>query len=219
MTEQTGFPPDPAQNKAEWFQANPGAQPVSAQQAQAATDPGAQEGVPSAVPDGAKMVADGAHAGLPHEATMDAEMAALRKLVESMGADLARITAERQGERNAAIAAMGEPILLRYAKAVQGGLHTAVAMHPAAAEHLAPAVATADKLVDAASDAISSGANDLGAVATLAQRIDRFITRTHPREVPGLARNMDLSTVAHHLEYLIEEGQRLVPGALALTGA
>lgn len=219
MTETTGFPPDPARNRAAWLADNPGAQPVSAQQAQAATDPGTQEGVPSSVPTGEAMAAAGAHAGLPHEQVMDDEMAKLRKLVESMGSDLARIQAERQQERQAAISALGEPILLRYAKAVQGGLHTAVAMHPAAAEHLAPAVANADKLVDAASDAISSGANDLGAVATLAQRLDRFITRTHPREVPGLASNLDLSTIAHHLEYLIEEGARLVPGALALAGA
>ncbi len=219
MTETTGFPSDPERNRQEWFAANPGAAPVSAERAAAATDPGTGEAVPSAVPTGEAMAAAGAHAGLPHEATMDAEMAALRKLVESMGSDLARIQAERQGERQAAISALGEPILLRYAKAVQGGLHTAVAMHPAAAEHLAPALGDADKLVDAASDAISTGANDLGAVATLASRIDRFLTRKHPREVPGLARNMDLSTVAHHLEYLIEEGQRLVPGVLALTGA
>jgi len=219
MTETTGFPPDPERNKQEWFAANPGAAPVSPQQAQAATDPGTQESVPSSVPTGEAMAAAGAHAGLPHEDTMNAEMEALRKMVESMGSDLARIQAERQQERQAAISALGEPILLRYAKAVQGGLHTAVAMHPAAAEHLAPAVANADKLVDAASDAISTGANDLGTVATLASRIDRFITRTHPREVPGLARNLDLSTVAHHLEYLIEEGARLVPGALALAGA
>lgn len=219
MTETTGFPPDPERNKAEWFAANPGAQPVSAQQAHAATEPGAGEGVPSSVPTGEAMAAAGAQAGLPHEDVMNAEMERLRKIVESMGADLARIQSERQGERNAAIAAMGEPLLVRYAKAVQGGLHTAVAMHPAGAEHLAPVVADADKLVETATDAISSGANDLGAVATLAARIDRFLTRTHPRQVPGLAANMDLSTVAHHLEHLIEEGQRLVPGALALAGA
>jgi hypothetical protein len=219
MTETTGFPPDPEANRAAWLAANPGAAPVSPHEAAAATDPGTRESVPSAVPTGEAMAAAGAHAGLPHEATMDAEMAALRKMVESMGADLARITAERSQERQAAISALGEPILLRYAKAVQGGLHTAAVMHPAAAEHLAHVIADSDKLVDAASDAISTGANDLGAVATLASRIDRFITRKHPREVPGLARNMDLSTVAHHLEYLIEEGARLVPGALALTGA
>lgn len=220
MTETTGFPPpDPERNRAAWLAANPGAQPVSAQQAQAATEPGAQEGVPSSVPTGEAMAAAGAHAGLPHEKVMDDEMAALRKLVESMGADLARITAERQQERQAAISAMGEPILVRYAKAVQGHLHTLVAMHPAAAEHLAPVVADSDKLVDATSEAISNGANDLGAVGTLAARIERFLTRKHPREVPGLARNMDVSTVLHHLDYLIEEGQRLVPGALALAGA
>lgn len=219
MTETTGFPPDPAANRAEWLAAHPGAAPVNPEQAQAATDPGTGEAVPSSVPTGEAMAAAGAHAGLPHEAAMDAEMAALKRLVESMGADLARIQAERAGERQAAIAAMGEPILVRYAKAVQAHLHTAVAMHPAAAEHLAPAVADADKLVDATSEAISNGANDLGAVATLAARIDRFLTRTHPRQVPVLARNLDLSTVAHHLEYLMDEGQRLVPGALALTGA
>ena len=219
MTEQTGFVPDPAANRAQWLAEHPGAQEVSAAEAQGQTDPGTGEGVPSSVPSGEAMAAAGAHAGLPHEATMDAEMAALKKLVESMGADLARIQAERQGERQAAILALGEPILIRYAKAVQAGLHTAVAMHPAAAEHLASAVADADKLVDATGAAISDGANELGAVGTLAARLDRFLTRTHPREVPVLARNLDLSTVAHHLDYLIEEGQRLVPGAPALTGA
>ena len=219
MTETTGFPPDPAANRAQWLAEHPGAQEVSAAQAQAQTDPGTGEGVPSAVPTGEAMAAAGAHAGLPHEATMDAEMAKLKALVESMGADLARIQAERAGERQAAILALGEPLLIRYAKAVQAHLHTAVVMHPAAAEHLAPVLADADRLVDVTAAAISDGANDLGAVATLAARIERFLTRTHPREVPGLASNLDLSTVGHHLDYLVEEGQRLAPGPLAVAGA
>lgn len=220
MTEQYGFAPDPERNRAEWLAAHPGAQEASP--AQAAEQVAAQLGAaaPGAgVSDrdlGAQMAQAGASAGLPHEQVMDAEMAKLKALVESMGADLARIQSERQYERAAAIAALGEPILQRYANAVRDHLKSTVAANPHGAEHFAPVIGQAEKLSDAASRAISEGANDLGQVLTLAGGIDRFLSKGHARLAPPLLRQVDLSTVQHHLEYLIDEAGRL-SGQLALA--
>ena len=220
MTEQTGFTPDPEANRAAWLAAHPEAQ--QATPAQAAEQVAAQLG--GAAPDpgvtgdqlGQQMAAQGAQAGLPHERVMDEEMARLKAIVESMGADLARIRVERQQERAAAIAALGEPILQRYANAVRDHLKATVAANPAGAEHFAGVVGASEKLSDAASDAISRGANDLGQVLTLASSIDRFLSRGHARTAPHLLRQVDLSTVQHHLDYLVEEAGRL-SGQLALA--
>lgn len=222
MTDYPGFPPpDPAQNRAAWLAAHPEAQQASAEQAQeqVATQLGA------AAPDagvsgdqlGQQMAAAGAQAGLPHEAVMDEEMARLKALVDNMGTQLAQLQFERQQERAAAIAALGEPILQRYANAVRDHLYALRDANPGSADHFKGVIADAEKLSTASADAISRGANDLGQVANLANRVDRFISVGHARTAPHLLRQVDLSTVAHHLEYLIEEGYRLAPGNLALN--
>ena len=220
MTEQTGFTPDPEANRAAWLAAHPEAQQAS--QAQAAAQVAANLG--GSAPDpgvsgdqlGQQMAAAGAQAGLPHEQVMDDEMAKLRAAVEAMGADLARIRVERQQERAAAIAALGEPILQRYANAVRDHLKATLAANPAGAEHFAGVIGASEKLSDVAADTISKGANDLGQVLTIASQIDRFISRGHVRTAPHMLRQVDLSTVQHHLDYLVEEAGRL-SGQLALA--
>lgn len=219
MTEATGFP-TPEQNRAAWLAQHPEAQQATPDQAgaQVAAQLGAAAPDPGVSGDdlGAQMDAAGAHAGLPHEDAMNAEMARLRQMVENMGTELARITVERQQERAAAIAALGEPILQRYANAVTDHLKATVAANPGSGEHFAPIVGTAEKLSAAAADAISRGANDLGTVLSLAGQLDRFFTRGHARTAPHQLRQVDLSTVAHHLDYLLDEAARLT-GQLALV--
>lgn len=210
--------PTPEQNRAAWLAAHPGAHQVS--QAQAAGQVAAQIG--AAAPDpgvsgddlGAQMHAAGAVAGLPHEDVMNALMAQVQALSEQIG----QLQIRDQQREAAAIAALGEPILQRYANAVRDHLVAIAAANPGGAEHFKPAIDMASKLADVSSETISKGANDLGQVISLASRVDRFLARGHARTAPHMLRHLDLSTVAHHLEYLVEEAERLAPGALALIG-
>lgn len=218
MTEQTGFPqPSPEANRAQWLAAHPEAAPVSAEDAQGevasqlgAAAPGA--GV-SGEDLGAQMAAAGAKAGLPHEDVMDALMAEIKRLGEQVG----NLQERDRRREQAAIAALGEPILQRYANAVRDHLKALVAAHPGSAGHFGPTVTAAEKLATASSDAISRGANDLGQVMALAGQVDRFLTKGHHRLAPATLRQVDLSTVAHHLELMVEEASRLAPGVLALA--
>lgn len=217
MTEQTGFPPDPAANRAAWLAAHPGAQEQAPQEAAAQVaahlGAGAPAGGVTGDDLGAQMAAAGATAGLPHEAVMDELMKQIQALSEQVSTLQVR---DRQREA-AQIAALGEPILQRYANGVRDHLAALAAANPAGADHFRPIVRDAEALSQATADAISQGANDLGGVMNIAARLDRFITRGHARTAPHVIRHLDLSTVAHHLEYLIEEAHRLAPGALAIA--
>lgn len=217
MTENPGFQPDPATNRAQWLAAHPQAVQASAEQAAGEVASHLGAAAPGAGVTGEQLgqqMADaGAAAGLPHETVMDQLMAQ----VKAMGEQIHMLQARDQQREAAAIAALGEPILQRYANAVRDHLAATVAANPGSAEHFKTVLADAEKLSVASADAISRGANDLGQVASLASRIDRFLTRGHARTAPHTLRQVDLSTVAHHLEYLVEEAARLAPGMLALA--
>jgi hypothetical protein len=204
--------PDPEANRAAWFAAHPEAQPAAPAEAAAqvarqlgAADPG--PGVPDAELAG-QMAAAGVEAGLPYEDAMNALMDEVRRLSQQVETLQAR---DRQRE-SAAIAALGEPILQRYANGVRDKLAALAAANPGGADHFTQPVRAADSLVKAAADAISRGANDLGPVAAIAGQLDRFLTRGHPRTAPGHIRHLDMSAVEYDLEQVIAEMDRLAPG-------
>lgn len=211
MTQPTGIP-DPAQNRADWQAAHPGAQPVDPAQAQAeaARQLGAAAPGPGVSGEqlGQQMQQAGAHAGLPYEDQMNA----LMEQVKALGDQLTAVQERERQREAAAIAALGEPILQRYANAVRDHLKATAAANPAGADHFKTVIADAEKLSVVAADTISRGANDVGQVMALASRIDRFLSRGHARTAPGHLRQVDLSTVGHHLEYMVEEAARLAPG-------
>lgn len=222
MTETTGFPPpaggvpDPAQNKADWFAAHPEAQPVSPAQAQEQTDPGSQEGPPSAVPTGQQMVDAGAHPGLPHEDQMDAMMAEIKRLSAQLGQLQVR-DSQRQEEM---YAQLGPPKLHAYSDYIADALEGHQAANPAlGADHFAQVRNDAEDLRKAARAAVSSGGNEMGRVAYFANRIDHFLTKGHLRKAPAhIGHSVDLSAVGQALEYVLEEAERLAPGTHQLTG-
>lgn len=214
------MPPDPAQNKAEWLAAHPGAGEVGADQAAAevaahlgaaAPDPGV-----SGSDLGAQMAAAGAQAGLPHEDVMDQLMAEIRRLSDQVG-----FLQERDRQREAAqIAALGEPILQRYANGIAAKLEAHQAANPGLGpDHFRNVRGAADSLVKAASQAISGGANDMGQVAYHAGQVDRWLSKTHKRTAPAHLAHLDLGAIEQDLEYLLDEVDRLTGGGqLAVRG-
>lgn len=213
--------PDPERNRADWLRANPGAAPVDPGQAQrqVAAHLGAAAPAPGVTDAqlGAQAYAQGAHAGLPAEDDQDTQMAQMRAQFEDMVRRVEAMERERALERQAHIAALGEPILERYAAGVRDKLHTHRAMHPGMQDHLSRVTRTGDQLYDAAHKAIASGANDLSEVAGLASQVERFITKTHPRTGAGNASHIDFSSVLYDLELMLEEAAKLAPGVLALV--
>jgi hypothetical protein len=231
MTDQA---PDPERNRREWLAAHPQAGEVSPEEASAQV--AAQLG--GAAPDpgvsgealGEQLARAGATAGvtprdgtLPHEDTVEAELNRLRAVVEGLGTQLQQVQTERQQERATAIAAMGEPILQRYANGIEAHLQAHEAASPALGmEHFKQVRGAAKQLTGATATAISEGANDMGRVRYHAAQIDRFLTRTHRRTAPAHAVHIDMSAVEQMLEYLLDEADRLapsLPGLLAHAGA
>lgn len=211
-------PPDPDANRREWLARHPEAAGVTADEAAAGVAEHLGAGAPGAgVADtslGEQMAQHGAAAGLPHEDTMNA----LMKQVQDLSEQMAWMQEQRARERQAAIAAMGEPILERYARGLRDKLKAHADANPGLGpDHLRQVIADADELLKQASLAIARGANDLGAVHSAASRVDRFLSKTHVRTAAAHLRHIDLSSVAYDLEMVVEEAARLVPGALALA--
>jgi hypothetical protein len=208
----------PEQNRADWLAAHPEATTVPPEQAQeqvaahlggAAPDPGI-----SGDTLGAQMTAAGAHAGLPHEAVMDQLMAQIQALSQQVGTLQERDRAREQ----ATIAALGEPILQRYANALDAYFKAYEAGHPGlGAEHFRPVRQSTAELVKATSAAIADGGNDMGRVQYHAARVDRFLTRTHKRTAPAHLAHLDMSAAEQALEYLVDEAERLTGAQYALA--
>jgi hypothetical protein len=220
MTEQTGFAaPDPEQNRAEWLAAHPEAQQATQGEAaaQVASSLGAAAPDPGVSGDdlAAQMAAAGAQPGLPHEDVMNALMDQIRALSDQVGT-LQRRDQQREA---AALAALGEPILQRYAKGIRDKLAAHEAANPGLGpDHFANVRQTADELVKATVAAVAEGANDLGRVRYHVDRVDRFLTKGHKRLAPSHLAHIDMSAVGQDLEYLVEEADRLTGGAVAIVG-
>lgn len=227
MTNPAGGVPTPEQNRAAWKAAHPDAAEVSQDEAAAkvADHLGGAAPSPGVSGDslGAQMAAAGAQAGLPHEDAMDALMEQIKALSDQVG----ELRHRDQQREQAAILALGEPILQRYANGLRDKLRAHVDANPGSGEHFRQAVSTATALADAASTAISRGANDMSQVNHHAAWLDRFLERGHKRTAPGHLKHLDLGSVASDLEALIDESYRLSPGMPAqpppagkmLTGA
>ena len=204
--------PTPEQNRAAWLAANPGARPVDPAVAEEQVAANLGAGVPnpgvSGQQLGEQMAAQGAHAGLPAEDDHDAEMAAMRAIAEDQAKRLAFLEKAFTQQRQAYIAALGEPIVERYAKGVRDKLRTHLVMHPALAEHLEPRVRLADNLYEAARKAVSGGGNDFREVAAIAQEIDRYVTKTHGRVTGGSGSHVDFSALLYDLELMLEEAAK-----------
>jgi hypothetical protein len=216
-----GYPgavPDPEANRAQWQADHPGAAPVTAQQAQDATDPGTLEGVPSTLPTGEDMVAAQQAAGvagpLPYEEQMNAAMEQIRLLA----GEVERLQ-QRDIQRTVALQAqLGPPPLEGYSQYIVDALKAHQAANPAlGSAHYGQAVDNAEQLVKAAHAAIGGGGNDLGRVRYYAGQLDRFLSRTHPR-AKGAYSNPDHSAVEQALEYVIDEADRLTGHELATIG-
>jgi hypothetical protein len=228
MSDTSGYgtPPTPEQNRADYLAAHPEAQPVSGQAAADAVAQNLGAAAPgSGVTDadlGAQLAAGGAQQGFvdPQAAEYQASMDDLMAQVKALGQQVQLLQARDEQRTAASIAQLGEPILIRYAKGVADKLRAHMASHPAlGAEHYGQAIADADSLARAATDAISKGGNDMGQVHNLAYRLDRFFTRTHPRAKTGLS-NPDHSSAEYDLDQVVNEANRLAPGGSqpALTG-
>lgn len=218
--------PSPEANRAQWA-AHLGGETIS--QARAAGDVARQLGGGAPAPGvsdadlGAQAAAAGAQAGvtpndgtLPHELQVEQEFARLRAQNEDMMARLAAMERERRLERQAHIAALGEPILERYAAGVRDKMRTHAVMHPALGHaHFGRALEASSALYEEAHRAIQSGGNDLAGVVQRAKEVERFVTRTHPRTVPGNAHHVDFSSVLYDLELMLEEAARLAPAIVA----
>lgn len=205
-----GAQPDPAANRAQW---NPEGDTVDATSAagQVADQLGAA--APAAgVSDsalGAQMAAAGATAGLPHETQMDALMEQVRK----MSAEIAYLQQQDAQREQTAVAALGEPILQRYAKGLHAKLQAVAAANPGSDDHFAQAIDDAANLVTASKQAISRGGNDLGQVHSLVSRLEHFLTHGHRRTAPGQVRHADLSAAEQDLEYAGQEANKLADSA------
>jgi hypothetical protein len=207
--------PDPQANRDEWLAAHEGAEEVTAGEAQrrvaaqlggAAPDPGV-----SSDDLGAQMHAQGAFAGLPYEQQMNALMDQVRAQQEQIQTLILR---DHQREQ-AQIAALGEPVLQRYANAVRDYLKAHAAANPGLGpEHYAQPIADAEDLSRASADAISRGANDMGRVLSAASRLDRFFTKGHKRTAPAHLSAIDHGAAEQALEYVVREASRLSPGEL-----
>lgn len=223
MTDQTfGAPgmPDPEANREAWLAAHPGAAPVTPDAAAAAA--AAQLGGAAPAPGmsdaemAARIAAGGAAPGtLPQESVYEQLMAQIKEMGERLGS----MERERALERQAHIAALGEPILERYAKGVADKFGSLLAAHPGLGrDHFARPLRDAAALYEQAKNTIQSGANDLAPVRQLAASVERWITRTHPRTVPGgNTHRPDFSSILYDIEMILEEADRLAPAALALA--
>lgn len=224
MSENSGYgqqpqQPDPDQNRREWLASHPGAEEVTPEAAQGQVASHIGAGTPDAgVSDaqlGAQMAAQGAAPGqLPHEDAMNALMEQIRQLSDQV------LTLQRRDHQReqAQIAALGEPILQRYANGLRDKLKAHMAANPGLGQdHFGPVIAAAEKLSQAAADAISRGANDLGQVHHAVNTVNRWLSKTHPRTAPAHLRHLDLGSVLYDLEKVAEEAARLAPGVLALA--
>lgn len=199
MTEDTGFPSQPDQPPVTREQAN---EEVAAQLGAAAPGPGV-----SGEQLGAQMHAAGATAGLPYEDAMNAAMEQIKALSQQV-----QTLQQRDYQREQAqILALGEPVLQRYANGVRDKLAAHRAANPGTDDHFAQPIRDAAALADAAANAISRGANDLGTVRAYASRLDHFFARGHARTASGPVRHADLSAAASDLEHVITEANRLAP--------
>jgi polyhydroxyalkanoate synthesis regulator phasin len=208
-----GQVPDPAANREQWQRDHPDAGTVTQGQAQqqvadqlggAAPAPGVSDQQL-----GQQMADAGATAGLPHESAMDAMMEEIRRLSE-------RVTQLQENDRQRTIAVnaqLGPPELIARAEAVRDKINALVAANPGSSDHFRQLARDAEALARTSSDAIDRGANDLGQVNAFAARVDRFLNIGHKRTAPGHLAHVDLSAIAYDLELLIEEAQRLAPGA------
>lgn len=211
--------PSPEANRAQWLADHPDASPVDAGTAAAETARQLGGAAPSPGVSGEalgrQMLDQGARAGLPAEDDHDAQMRAMAAQFEDMQQRIAAMERQRSLEHQAAIAALGEPILERYAKGIRDKMHVHQAMHPALGEeHFGRIKRTADKLYDAAQRTIRAGANDTHEVIGLANEIDRWVTKTHPR-LASNAHHVDFSALLADLEMMLEEAAKLGGGVLA----
>lgn len=143
---------------------------------------------------------------LPAESEYDQLMAVLKRQAEQIQALSGQVGNLKKAADEKA-AETGGPPVIRYAQAVADRLAATAVAHPdLGADHFGHPLALADELVSAAKSAHSDGA-DLGAVASAADRLERWITRTHPRTS---AKHVEtLSTVADDLEQVRDEADKL----------
>lgn len=142
---------------------------------QVAENPGVQ---PEAAATAAQMTERGP--ALPAEAEYDSLMAMLKKQAEQIEALTGRVGTLQKAAEDRAVADGGPPVI-RYAQAVADRLTATVAAHPDLGKaHFAEPLAAADELIAGATDLHRSGGG-VGGVWNAADRLERWLTRTHPR--------------------------------------
>ena len=117
---------------------------------------------------------------LPAEAEYDGLMAMLKAQADQIEALTGRVgtLAKAAEDRNVA---EGGPPVIRYAQAVADRLAATAAAHPDLGKaHFAEPLALADELVSGAQDLHRNGGGN-GPVWNAADRLERWLTRTHPR--------------------------------------
>ena len=117
---------------------------------------------------------------LPAEAEYDGLMAMLKKQAEQIEALTGRVGTLQKAAEDRNVADGGPPVI-RYAQAVADRLAATAAAHPDLGKaHFAEPLAAAEELVSGATDLHRNGGGS-GPVWTAADRLERWLTRTHPR--------------------------------------
>jgi hypothetical protein len=144
---------------------------------------------------------------LPAESEYDALMDMLRKQAEQIQALSGQVGNLKKAADEKA-AETGGPPVLRYAQAVADRLAATAVAHPdLGADHFAHPLAAAEQLIAQARQLHTGEVSDPAGVHNAAARLERWITRTHPRTS---AKHVEtLSTVADDLEQVRDEADKV----------
>lgn len=144
---------------------------------------------------------------LPAESQIEELMAQLRAQSEQLAQQQKALTAvQRQMEE--AQAAQGGPLTIRYAQGAADKLAAVATAHPnnpLGTAHFDEARQAVSDLVDATKGVVK-GTGSPDAVHGAVARIERFITRTHPRQGGG---HVDWSAILDDLELAASEAAKL----------
>ena len=155
----------------------------------------------------AQMSTDRA-APLPAEAEHDALMAEFKAMSERIKTLEAESAKNRQAYQ-AAVAALGPPLVAVYGRAIFDKLVSFRNAHPDLGGHF-NSVIDAARPLGLASQAVLDGGGDVSVVlrdgGDVIDAVDRFITKTHQR-VSG--KPIDFSALASDLEYFVAEAGKI----------
>jgi hypothetical protein len=167
------------------------------------------EASPGVAPEAAAVASQltGRGPALPAEAQYDELMAAFKAQAAQIEALAGRVgTLQRAADERAV--ELGGPPVVRYAQAVADRLAATAVAHPdLGAEHFAHPLAAAGQLVDQAKALHGQEVSDPAAVHNAAERLERWITRTHPRTS---GKHLEtLAAVADDLDQVRDEADKL----------